>query len=160
MPVPVPVPVPGGARSAVERAHHVGEHGDDAEQQLTRGLAVRSRCELESYDDIEDSSALGAGASSDSVEASLLGLRELAGTFGDVEHDRGRSASELVGEVAVTGRQSREDAVGDADEIHGRVVDVESFVIEVHEDPVDHAARLLQAMSNHTRELLECLARR
>jgi hypothetical protein len=33
-------------------------------------------------------------------------------------------------------------------------------VIEVHQAPVDHAARVLQAMSNHTREMVDRRARR
>jgi hypothetical protein len=45
--------------------------------------------------------------------------------------------------------------MGDGDEVHGRGVDVESFVVELHGASVGRATEVLQAMSNHTRELLE-----
>jgi len=93
---------------------------------------MSSRSELESHSDIEHGRALGTRAASDSIEASLLGLGELASAFGNVEHDRGGRSAELVGEVAVAGREAGEDAVGDDDELHRRGVDVESFMIEVH----------------------------
>lgn len=42
--------------------------------------------------------------------------------------------------------------MGERDEVHGRGVDVESFVIEMHEVEVGRDARMLQGMSNHTHE--------
>ena len=50
--------------------------------------------------------------------------------------------------------------MSDGNEVHGRVVDIESFVIEVHEAAVDHAVRALQAMSNHTPDMPDCRAKR
>ena len=132
MPVPVPVPVPARARSPVQGTHHVREHGDDANQELASGFAELSPDELEPDSDVEDRCALGRGAASDPIEVGLGGLGEFASSFGDVEDDGSGGSSQLVGEVAMTGRQGQDDAVGKRDEVDGGGVDIESFVVEVH----------------------------
>jgi hypothetical protein len=155
VPVPVPVPVPARARSAVQSARHVDEHGDDADEELARGLAARRGDELEPYGDVENGGALGRGAPRDPIEASLLGLGELARAFGDVQDDGGGSSAELVGEVTVASGEAGGDAVGEREEVHCGGVDVESFVIEVHESAIDHGCEALHPMSNHTLQRLK-----
>ena len=66
------------------------------------------------------------------IEVGLGGLGELASSLGDVEDDGSRGSSQLVGEVAMTGGQGQDDAVGKRDEVDGGGVDIESFVVEVH----------------------------
>jgi len=151
VPVPVPVPVPARARSPVQGTHHVREHGDDANQELASGFAELSPDELEPDSDVEDRCALGRGAASDPIEVGLGGLGEFASSFGDVEDDGSGGSSQLVGEVAMTGRQGQDDAVGKRDEVDGGGVDIESFVVEVHTRSSSAAdGGALQAMSNHT----------
>ena len=134
---------------------HVDEHGDDPQQKLAGGVAAGGCRELEPDADVEHGGALGRRATSDAVEARLLGLRVLAGSFGDVEHDGSGRPAELVREIAVAGRQVGDDAVSEDDEVHGRGVDVETFVIELHMTEVGVA---LESMRNHTHEVLELSA--
>jgi hypothetical protein len=62
----------------------------------------------------------------------LLVLAELASALGDVEHDRGRSAVELVLEVSPAGRHRLVDLVDAVEQVQGAVVDIQLGVVERH----------------------------
>ena len=51
--------------------------------------------------------------------------------------------------------EAGDDAVGEREKVHRDGVDVESFVIEVHDAAIDHGSKTLQGMSNHTLERLD-----
>src|SRR6185295_18399538 len=57
---------------------------------------------------------------------------ELPGTLGDVEHDRRRGAVQLIGEMAPATGKMLDRVLRDDDEIEGRSVDIEAFVVEEH----------------------------
>ena len=48
-----------------------------------------------------------------------------------------------------------ESLVGEGNEVHRGVVDVESLVVELHEGQVGHDGLALRPMSNHTRAGLD-----
>ena len=66
----------------------------------------------------------------------MSGLENKAGPFGDVQCDGGRGAAQLVTEARVTNGKRCDDPLRERDEVHGRDVDVEFFVVELHEEDV------------------------
>ena len=115
----------------LESSHELGQHGDAAKEDLASSLALRCGSELEAHGDVERGRTLGRRAAREPIEAGFVGLGELA-------------------EACVTYGKRRDDLVGERDEVHGRDVDVEFFVVEVHEEDVGHKRAAVAQMSNHT----------
>ena len=84
--------------------------------------------------DVEHGRALGGGASCGEVVASLITLRELASSFGDVVDDGERGARSLGGSVAAATGQVFDDLVREIEELQRDLIHVEAFVIEGHRE--------------------------
>ena len=119
-----------GRASLVSALCELRQHGDHSfyEDFACFNLAVgRSASDA---DDVEGSGTLQSGASCDSIEAAAIGDRILPGAFGDVERDRRRCASELIGEGGVSSWNRAYDVYHERDELERAAVHIETFVVE------------------------------
>jgi len=80
--------------------------------------------------DFEDGRGLRRGASGHAIETPLVARAELARAFGDVEHDRGSRAVQLVLEVGAAGGHLVDNLVDEVEQLHSPLVHVEAVVIE------------------------------
>ena len=88
--------------------------------------------EPQSRADVEESRGFCRGASRREVVASLVGLRELARSFGQIQHDRRRRSCQLVRQMPSPARQPLDDFVREHQKIQRDEVHVETLVIEDH----------------------------
>jgi len=102
-----------------------GQHRADTVRQLGRGV---QECGLQQTDLLhqrEGCGRLGRGAAGDAEETGLLRPAALARALRGVEHDRDRSARELIGERRLPALDSSHDPVGAAREFDRRTVRIQ-----------------------------------
>ncbi|MBK7581993.1 MAG: hypothetical protein IPI67_17520 [Myxococcales bacterium] len=96
--------------------------------------------QFETDANIEQRRGLRRRPSRREVVASLVWLGVLAGTFGKVQHNGGRSPSELIDQMAPPTRQRLNHAIRESQEVQGQVINVEPLVIEHLGSPVGSVA--------------------
>ena len=114
------------------RSHdHLGQHGNDAPEQLVSSVESFVFAEIENTADVERGRALCRRPTSQPVEARLLGRTELAGSFRCVEADRSRRTSKLICKRTSPRQKRANELFSVNDELEGCTVGVELTVIEV-----------------------------
>ena len=85
---------------------------------------------LETLTNVQDSGALGGGATSPEVERGLVLGRKLACALRNVENDAERGSLQLVGQVAAATGQLFDNVVRAGNEIDCELVNVKLLVIK------------------------------
>ena len=126
------------ARSRATRTAHgydlarqLREHLDNSYQQ---GAAVREQCGVGKFEGgaaVDKGSSFKRRASGDGIKASLVGRRVFAGSFCDIEWDRERGTTQLVGKIGRAPGETLHEQRGLLQEADSALIDVKFLEVEI-----------------------------